>query len=120
MTSNGGNGEMFQLRWSVHNAQMVKSFYELYQSGLYSDVTIATEEQMFPCHRMVLSACSPYFRSLFSKTTCKNPVIVLKDISAAHFSQLLRYMYIGEIDVLKVDMEELLQHANYLKIRYVN
>ena len=64
-------------------------------------MTIAAEDVSFEAHRLVLSACSPYFKSLLTNSKCKHPVIFLKDVTAEHVGLLLKYMYLGQIAVKK-------------------
>ena len=71
------------------------------QDELFTDVTLAAEEETFEAHKLVLSACSPYFKQMFTKTPCKHPVIFLKDVSAQQMAILLKYMYLGQISVKK-------------------
>ena len=107
----------YRLKWSEHNEGMAQEFYRLYQDGKYTDVTIATDDESFHCHQIVLSACSPYFRSIFDKTDCKSPVIVMSGVSAELFVKLLRYMYVGEVEVPNEDLKTFLNHASYMEIR---
>ena len=77
----------------------------------------ASDDNTFEAHRIVLSACSPYFRKLLTITDSKHPVIFLKDISANHVALLLRYMYLGEIAVKKEELPTFLRTADHLRIR---
>ncbi len=87
------------------------------QDGRYTDVTISTDDGKFQCHKMVLSACSPYLESLMDTTSCESPVIFLTGVKAGIFLQLLKYMYVGEVQVEIQDVEDIFEHASYLKIR---
>ncbi len=80
-------------------------------------MTIAVDDVTFEAHRLVLSACSPYFKHLLTTTKCKHPVIFLKDVEASHVALLLRYMYLGQIAVKKEELGTVLKAADYLKIR---
>ena len=62
----------------------------------YSDVTLACDGQFFSVHKFVLSICSDYFKEMFSKTQCKHPIVVLKDIKHTDIEALLNYMYAGK------------------------
>jgi len=63
----------YELRWSEHNAQIISVFYQLSQTGEFTDVTISTEDHQFKAHKLVLSACSPYFRQLFFSHSLRAP-----------------------------------------------
>ena len=49
------------------------------------DVTLATETGSFKAHKLILSACSPYFKKLFIQNPCKHPIIFLKVISELYW-----------------------------------
>ena len=64
-------------------------------------MTISADDETFEAHKLILSACSPYFRSLLNRSPCRHPVIYLNDVSADHVATLLKYMYVGQIAVKK-------------------
>ena len=39
---------------------------DLQKAGVLQDVVLEVEGRRFPCHRLVLSAASPYFRAMFT------------------------------------------------------
>ena len=87
------------------------------QEEMFTDVTLAAEDVSFEAHRIVLSACSPYFRQLLTTTKCAHPVIFLKDVTADHVALLLKYMYLGQIAVKKEELSTFLKSADHLRIR---
>jgi len=107
----------YVLRWSEHNNQLINVFHELCQNEEFTDVTLATADHQFKAHKLVLSACSPYFRTLLMANPCKHPVVFLKDVSDEHMRLLLEYMYRGSISVRQPDLTEILRTASSLKIR---
>lgn len=84
---------------------------------LYSDVTLACNGKFFPVHKLVLSVCSEYFEEMFKQTTCKHPIIVLKDILHDDLEALLNYMYAGEANVAQNDLARLIKAAECLRIK---
>lgn len=84
---------------------------------MFTDVTLAVDDVTFEAHRLVLSACSPYFKTLLTTTKCKHPVIFLKDVQADHVALLLKYMYLGQIAVKKEELSTILKAADHLRIR---
>jgi len=107
----------FMLSWSEHNPQVVGSFHQLWEDNHLTDVTLATESRNFSAHRVLLSACSPYFRNLFISNPCEHPTVFLKDIPERHMELLLEYMYLGRIAVKQDELTEILSSASSLKIR---
>merc|ERR1719445_1942667 len=66
---------------------------------------------------MVLSACSPYFKSLLEENPAKHPIIILKDVSFAHLSAILEFMYAGEVNVAQDQLPAFLKTAERLKVK---
>ncbi|GBP13896.1 Longitudinals lacking protein-like [Eumeta japonica] len=78
---------------------MVTSFRHLRDEKSFTDVTLACEGQTCKAHKMVLSACSPYFKALLEENPSKHPIIILKDVSYIHLQAILEFMYAGEVNV---------------------
>lgn len=59
-----GEQQQFFLKWNDFQSNMVSSFKHLRDEKSFTDVTLACDGQTCKAHKMVLSACSPYFKSL--------------------------------------------------------
>ena len=71
----------------------------------FCDVEIQCEESVFPCHQLVLAARSPVFRAMLQvdmkeKQTKK---IVIEDSKPEIVSQMLNFIYTGDIANEKLD-----------------
>lgn len=53
--------QQFCLRWNNHQNTLVSIFDSLLESGTLVDCTLAAEGRCLQAHKVVLSACSPYF-----------------------------------------------------------
>lgn len=69
---------------------------------------------------MILSNCSDYFEDIFSKTPCKHPFIVLKDISPKEFQLIINFIYKGEVEISQNQLNKFLDIARGLKIKGIN
>ena len=109
----GTSDEDFCLKWNDHHSIFFSLAESLCRSSLLTDVTLATSDQTFPAHKLVLSVCSSFFRDLFSKPemNMNQSVVYLKDVSSRQLEMLLNYMYRGEINVEEGDLVKLLQTA---------
>lgn len=58
--------QQFNLRWNNHTANFVNVFQEQFANQTLVDVTLSCQGQFLKAHKMVLSACSPYFQVCFS------------------------------------------------------
>ena len=57
------NGEQqFCLKWNNHRTTILSVFDTLLEEESLVDVTLSAEGQFIRAHRVILSACSPYFR----------------------------------------------------------
>lgn len=62
--------QQFFLKWNDFQSNMVSSFKHLRDEKSFTDVTLACDGQTCKAHKMVLSACSPYFKSLLEVGCC--------------------------------------------------
>ncbi|CAH0392267.1 unnamed protein product [Bemisia tabaci] len=111
------SGKSFHLRWNNHLSNLQTLFESLYNEQHLVDVTISCADGFLKAHKLVLSACSPYFETIFKETPCKHPVIILKGILRQEMQAILEYMYAGAIDVHEDDLPCLLQVANDLQVK---
>ena len=74
------------------------------QTEAFCDVTLACDNTSIKCHKMILSACSSYFQTLFMENTCEHPIVFLKDIKIGEVRAILDYMYKGEVNVAQEEL----------------
>ena len=109
--------QQFCLRWNDFQTNMVASFKNLRDEKSFCDVTIATEGQHTKAHKMILCACSPYFKNLLEQNPAKHPIIILKDVPFMHLTAILEFMYAGEVNVAQDQLPAFLKTAEKLKIK---
>lgn len=81
----------YALKWNDYQSSILNSFRHLRDEEDFVDVTIACDDQRsFTAHKVVLSACSPYFRRLLKANPCEHPIIILRDVAADDVENLLR------------------------------
>lgn len=111
------SSQRFCLRWNNHQSNLLSVFDQLLHDESFVDVTLAVEGQLLRAHKMVLSACSPYFQALFVNHPDKHPIVILKDISYADMKSLLDFMYRGEVSVDQDRLTAFLRVAESLRIK---
>ncbi|XP_038142202.1 kelch repeat and BTB domain-containing protein 12-like isoform X2 [Cyprinodon tularosa] len=82
-----------------HGSFLLRQLDRMRAAGELTDVVLQAEGISFPCHKVVLSAFSPYFQAMFTcglKETGGSEV-PLRDIPAQSLELLLKYMYLGEL-----------------------
>ncbi|XP_046908131.2 LOW QUALITY PROTEIN: uncharacterized protein LOC124489786 [Dermatophagoides farinae] len=109
--------QQYCLKWNNHRNNMVKVFNELLSDENFVDVTLACDGVSIKAHKLVLSACSTYFRDLFINNPCKHPIVILKDINYEDLQAIINFMYSGEVNVSYSQLGPLLKTAEALKIK---
>ncbi|XP_063242216.1 protein tramtrack, beta isoform-like isoform X25 [Bacillus rossius redtenbacheri] len=117
MKMTDAKSEHFSLRWDNFHSNLSTSFHTLLQGEELVDVTIAAEGHFVQAHKLVLSVCSPYFKSLFKVNPCKHPIVILKDVGHKELVDILEFMYRGEVDVSQEDLTEFLKTAEMLQVK---
>ncbi|XP_063225305.1 uncharacterized protein LOC134532625 isoform X4 [Bacillus rossius redtenbacheri] len=109
--------QQFCLRWNNFQTNITSQFEALRNEELFVDVTLACEGQRLKAHKVVLSACSPYFKELFTSNPCKHPILFMRDVEFCHLRALVEFMYAGEVNVAQAQLTAFLRTAESLHIR---
>lgn len=111
------DSQKFCLRWNNHQTNMLNVFGELLSKEDMVDVTLACDGASVKAHKVILSACSPFFHDIFMNNPCKHPVVILKDVKFSELQTIINFMYNGQVDVSQNDLSSLLKTAETLKVK---
>ncbi|CAA9994617.1 unnamed protein product, partial [Nesidiocoris tenuis] len=95
----------------------MQTLSELREMNKLCDAVIRLEDgSEFPVHRAILSACSPYFRALFTTSLhLKDQTdVTIPGLQTPEVNALLKYAYLRKIDVNFDNVSRLLATADYL------
>ncbi|XP_021699979.1 longitudinals lacking protein, isoforms A/B/D/L isoform X9 [Aedes aegypti] len=109
--------QQFCLRWNNHQSTLISVFDTLLENGTLVDCTLAAEGKFLKAHKVVLSACSPYFAALLSQQYDKHPIFILKDVKFQELRAMMDYMYRGEVNISQDQLAALLKAAESLQIK---
>lgn len=109
--------DRYCLKWNYHWANLIGVFNSLLETETFVDVTISCEGHRLKAHRLVLSACSPYFTQLLVDNPDRHPVIILKGVSYVHLKAIIHFIYNGEVAVDQKELPVLISIARELQIR---
>jgi len=112
----GGN-EHFCLRWNDFETNISKAFQAIREEKDFFDVTIACEDEQVQAHKIILSACSPFFKKVLRKNPHQHPLLFLKGVKYTEIVSILNFMYHGEVNVTQEDLNGFLAVAEELKVK---
>ncbi|XP_066272325.1 kelch repeat and BTB domain-containing protein 8-like [Branchiostoma lanceolatum] len=94
---------------------------DLQKAGVLQDVVIEVEDRQFPCHRLILSAASPFFRAMFTSDMAESrqKTVALQGLDTDMFGAILSYIYSGTLHVSLDKVQPLYQAADLLQLDYV-
>jgi len=94
------------------------AFRELRQDKDFFDVTLSCdEEQQLQAHKVILSACSPFFRNILRRNPHQHPLLYLKGVKYTDLQSVLNFMYHGEVNVAQEELNSFLAVAEDLRVK---
>ncbi|XP_052901231.1 protein abrupt-like isoform X2 [Anopheles moucheti] len=111
------NPQQFSLRWNNYTSYIAGAFDSLRYEEDFVDVTLCCEGRKIRAHKILLSACSPYFKDVFKENPCQHPVIIFKNVRYTDLMSLVEFMYQGEVSVPQEQLPSFLHTAEILAIR---
>ncbi|GLH09097.1 Uncharacterized protein GBIM_14226 [Gryllus bimaculatus] len=111
---------MLSVCWKNHTSELATVYQSLLENNFLVDCTLSAEGRSLRAHRLVLSACSPYFHKLFHEETGKHPFVVLLNASFETLKAVIDFVYKGEAQISTVGLKEFLTLAQYLRIKGLN
>ena len=109
--------EKYNLKWDDFHNNASKSFGLFRNESYLQDVTLVSDDlKHFSAHKLVLSACSEYFKSIFQQTKQSQPLICLGGVTSTDLRSMLDYVYDGEVKISQQDLDSFLSTANRLKL----
>ena len=112
-----GPGDKFCLRWNDFENNISNSFKDLRDDKDFFDVTLACNGNQLQAHKVILSACSPFFRSILKKNPYPHPLLYLKGVQYEEIQSVLTFMYHGEVNVAQEDLNTFLAVAEDLEVK---
>ena len=109
--------EKFSLKWNDFHSNVSKSFSTLRNEDFLHDVTIVSDDnEPITAHKLVLSTCSEFFKSIFMKNKHSHPLVCLEGLSSYDVRNMMDYMYNGELQIFQDDLDRFLNVAQRLKL----
>jgi len=109
--------EKFCLRWNDFESNISSAFRELRDDKDFFDVTLACDDEQILAHKVIISACSPFFRNVLRRNPHQHPLLYLKGVKYTDLQSVLNFMYHGEVNVAQEELNSFLAVAEDLKVK---
>lgn len=109
--------QQYCLKWNNYQSHVAEIFTQLLQAGSLVDVTLCAEGHKIHAHRIVLSACSPYFQEILTNCEDSHPYIILSEMNSEDVRSIVEFVYRGELNVGADHFPSVLKTAEELQIR---
>ena len=109
--------ETFALKKNDYGQSTTSIFKSLWTDEDFKDVTLASNDHnLIWGHKAILGASSSFFKNIFKNNAASNLVLYLKGVSSKDLESIMEFIYCGETNVNKVDLDSFLNVAKELKI----
>ncbi|KAG5833294.1 hypothetical protein ANANG_G00274430 [Anguilla anguilla] len=107
--------------WRLYqNTLLQDGLKELLDQNKFVDCILKVGDRSFPCHRVIMAACSPYFRELYFTEEGKelegDKEVVLDNVEPAVMDMIIRYLYSAEIELTDENVQDVFVVANRFQI----
>ena len=110
--------ERFCLKWNDFTSNVSNSFSKLRNETKMFDVTLmGNDQKQISAHKLVLSACSEFFKNIFLNSSSSNNLVLFLDgVDAFEINLMLDYIYQGEVQIHQENLDGFLEIANKFKL----
>ncbi|RUS88524.1 hypothetical protein EGW08_003700 [Elysia chlorotica] len=101
-----------------HCCALLHGLQELRKSNTLCDYTLIADGQKIPVHRVVMVACSDYFRVMMTGVMkeSREETVELKGVTAGGLSVVVDFAYTGRLELTTDNVEEVLSAASHLQV----
>ena len=112
-----GSAEKFCLRWNDFESNISLAFREIREEKDFFDITLSCGSRQIQAHKLILSACSPFFRTVLKQNPHQHPLLYLKGVEFSNLQSVLNFMYHGEVNVAQEELNSFLSVAEELQVK---
>jgi hypothetical protein len=108
--------ENFTFVWKEFPQNTATTLFQSLSDEIFSDVTLACDDEEIKAHKLILSSNSLVFRNILQKNTDRRPIIYLRGVKIEELRLIINFIYQGEISVPKYLVKNFLALAEDLKV----
>ena len=115
------NAGKLHLKWEDFAEEIRASYKILRKSPDFSDVTLVCEDGIeVETHKIILSACSYVFANILQSNKHPNTLFFMRGFSYDTISNILDFMYYGEVNIEVEQLKAFLSAAEDLKLNGIS
>merc|ERR1712129_79260 len=112
------SGEKLCLKWNDFQENVTSAFGERRQDREFADVTLACEDgQQVEAHKVILASSSPFFLDILTRNKHPHSLIYMRGVKFVDLVALVDFLYLGEANVYKENLDSFLAIAEELKLK---
>ncbi|XP_069496819.1 kelch repeat and BTB domain-containing protein 3 isoform X2 [Ambystoma mexicanum] len=101
-----------------HGQRIISVLQNFRDQNLFFDFHIYVKDEVFPCHRCVLAACSDFFRAMFEVNMKERDdgSVTISNLSPQAVKVFLDYAYTGKTQITEENVDMLFQLSSFLQV----
>ena len=110
--------EKLCLQWNDFQENLRSAFGSLKEDKDFTDVTLACEDgEKLEAHKVILASSSSIFLKILTSQQHSNSLVFMRGMRSEDLVAILDFLYFGEANVLKDNLESFLATAEDLKLK---
>ena len=106
------------MKWNDFTSNASRAFSSLrHEEYLHNVTLVSNDNQQVSAHKLVLSACSEYFRNIFKNNPSKHPLLCIDGVTKEDLTNIMDYMYKGEVHVYQDNLDRFITIAQRFKLQ---
>ena len=105
------------LEWSQYETFTRNTVQNLLEDTDFSDVTLVCDDnRQIKAHKAILSACSPFFKTILKNNPHQHPLIYLRGVHYEDLQALVFFVYQGRAEVAQENLSRFLAISSEFQI----
>ncbi|XP_039397385.1 kelch repeat and BTB domain-containing protein 3 isoform X1 [Mauremys reevesii] len=105
-----------------HAQQILNVLQSFRENNIFFDFNILVKDEIIPCHRCVLAACSDFFRAMFEVNMKERDDgnVTISNLSPKAVKAFLDYAYTGRTEITNDNVEMFFQLSSFLQVSHLS
>ncbi|XP_001381548.2 kelch repeat and BTB domain-containing protein 3 [Monodelphis domestica] len=105
-----------------HGQKILNVLQNFREKNVFYDFKIIVKDEIIPCHRCVLAACSDFFRAMFEVNMKERDdgSVTISNLSPKAVKAFLDYAYTGKTEITDDNVEMFFQLSSFLQVSFLS